>query len=263
LNLFLEAGNLQDSGAAFAIATIIAAKGSTPRNIAKMIVKSDGSISGTIGGGLAELYVIREATAAIRDNLSRVVTYNLNSEAEDGIQMLCGGIIDIFIEVIAAQPRIIMVGAGHVGMAIARLTEVLDYHLVVVDDRPEFASREKYPQATEIVCDSDFKQGLATLKIDGNSYIVIATADADYPAIQAVINSGAAYIGMIGSKRKVKLIKEKLLAEGVSEERLQCIYAPVGLDIGSETPAEIAISIMAEILKVKNDKSGESLRERV
>lgn len=261
MNLFMEAGELQDKGVTFAIATIISAKGSTPRSIAKMIVTSDGRITGTIGGGLAELYVIREAVAAIRDNQSKVVEYNLNSDAEDGIQMLCGGTIQVFIEVIAAQPKIVMIGAGHVGLAIAKLAEFLGYHLVIVDDRPEFANYDKYPMAMEVVCDPDIQKAIAALKIDCNSYIVIATADADYPAITAVINTGAAYIGMIGSKRKVALIKEKLQQEGVSQERLQCIYAPVGLDIGSETPAEIAVSILAEILKVKNGRTGSSLRE--
>jgi xanthine dehydrogenase accessory factor len=154
-----------------------------------------------------------------------------------------------------------MIGAGHVGLAVAKLAELLGYHLAIVDNRPEFANYDKYPMAAEAVCDTDIRKAIAALKIDSNCYIVIATADVDYQAIQAVINTGAAYIGMIGSKRKVALIKEKLRQDGISGEQLQSIYAPVGLDIGSETPAEIAVSIMAEILKVKNGKTGASLRE--
>jgi Xanthine and CO dehydrogenases maturation factor, XdhC/CoxF family len=261
LNLLSEAGNLQDNGVAFAIATIISAEGSTPRNTAKMIIQSDGSTSGTIGGGPLELYVIREAMAAIRDNRSKVVEYNLNSDAQDGIEMLCGGVIHIFMEVIAARPRVVMIGAGHVGTAIARLTELLSYYLAIVDNRPEYANSGKYPMAAEIVCEPDIQAAVAKLKIDANTYIVIATADVDYPAIRAVINSGAAYIGMIGSKRKAALIKEKLEQEGVAREKLQNIYAPVGLDIGSETPEEIAVSVLAEIMKVKNGKTGQSMRE--
>ena len=158
MNLFLEAGELQARGVAFAIATIIAAKGSTPRNTAKMIVKLDGSISGTIGGGPLELYVIQEAVAAIHANQSTIVEYTLNSEAQDGIQMLCGGTVRIFIEVITTPPRIIMIGAGHVGMAVSKMAEFLGYQLVIVDNRPEFANPVQYPMAVEIACAPDIQR---------------------------------------------------------------------------------------------------------
>ena len=261
MNLFSEAGRLQEEGSSFAIATIISAKGSTPRNTAKMIVKSDGSILGTIGGGLAEKFVIEEALAAIRLNRAKVVEYNLNSEASDGIQMLCGGIITVFIEVVLSKPGIVMIGAGHVGMAVAKMVDFLEYRLCIVDNRPEFANPEKYPTAAEIACEPDIRDAIAALHIDSNSYIIIATADVDYPAILSVINTPAAYIGMIGSKRKVALISDQLQQEGIAAERLTSIFAPVGLDIGAETPAEIAVSIMAEIIKVRNGKTGSSLRE--
>jgi xanthine dehydrogenase accessory factor len=261
MNIFLEAAKLQEQGVAFAVATIISSKGSTPRNHAKMIVKSDGNIRGTIGGGLAELYIIKEAIAAIKENQSKVVEYTLNSEATDGIQMLCGGKITVHIEVVLPKPRIIMIGAGHVGLAIARMVEFLEYTLVIVDDREEFANSEKYPMAVEIFCDHPLEKAFEQLQIDQDAYIVIATADADLPALKSVINTNAAYIGMIGSKRKVDIIHDLLQKEGIPQERLQCIYAPVGLDIGSETPEEIAVSILAEILKVRSGKTGLSLRE--
>lgn len=261
MNLLSEAGKLQENGAAFAIATIIAAKGSTPRNTAKMLVKSDGDIYGTIGGGPVELEVIKDAVTAIRDNQSKVAEYNLNSEAEDGLQMLCGGLVQVFIEVVAARPCIVMIGAGHVGLAVAKFAALLNYRLVIVDNREEFANRERYPEAAAIACDPSIQKAIAAVAIDGASYVIIATADVDYPAIQAVIDTSAAYIGMIGSKRKVALIKEKLRQEGVAPERLEAIYAPVGLDIGSETPEEIAVSILAEIMKVRNGKTGLSMRE--
>ncbi|TCL73144.1 xanthine/CO dehydrogenase XdhC/CoxF family maturation factor [Hydrogenispora ethanolica] len=261
MNLYAEAGQLQERGVPFAMATLIAAQGSTPRNTAKMIVKSDGAIVGTVGGGLAELYVIREAVAAIRESRSKIVEYNLNSEAADGIEMLCGGTITVHIEVVAPKPRIVMIGAGHVGFAVAKLVDLLEYSLVIVDDRAEFANAAKYPMAAEIICDSDFEKALTQIRIDGNTYIVIATKDSDLPAMQKVIRSDAAYIGMIGSKRKVHIVAERLRDEGISGERLQAVYMPVGLDIGSETPEEIAVSILAEIIKVRNGKSGLSLRE--
>ncbi|MGE5581818.1 MAG: XdhC family protein [Bacillota bacterium] len=261
MNLYSEAGKLVDGGAAFAIATIIAVKGSTPRKTAKMIIKSDGTTLGTIGGGLAELFVIREATVAIREDCSKVVEYTLDNEAADGIEMFCGGRMTISIEVVAAKPKIIMIGAGHVGLAVAKLVALLDYKLVIVDNRAEFANPEKYPMAAEIFCDHNLQTAISRLRIDQDSYIVIATNDADLQALRAVIDTDAAYIGMIGSKHKVASIAELLKKEGVSKERLQAIYAPVGLDIGSETPEEIAVSILAEILKIRHGKTGLSLRE--
>lgn len=261
MNLLIEAVKLEEKGIAFAVATIIASQGSTPRNTAKMIIKNDGSIIGTIGGGLAELYIIEEAISAIRECQSKVVEYTLNSEAADGIEMLCGGSIKVFIEVISPKPRIIMIGAGHVGYAIAKLVEFLDYQLVIIDDREEFANREKYPMAVEIEYDPDIQKAIEKVQIDRNSYIVIATKDVDLPALKAVINFPAAYIGMIGSRRKVTIAFEKLKSVGVSADKLQSVYAPVGLDIGSETPEEIAMSIMSEILKVRNGRTGFSLRE--
>ncbi len=263
MNLFTEAGKLQDQGAAFAVATLIDSQGSTPRATAKMVVKSDGAILGTIGGGLAEAYVITEALAAIGQRQSKTVEYILNSQAADGIQMLCGGKITVFIEVVAPKPRIVMIGAGHVGMAVARLVEFLDYRLVIVDDREEFANSEKYPMAAEIYWHPEMAQAIAPVVIDRNTYVVIATKDADLSALRSVIGSPAAYIGMIGSKRKVGLVREQLQNEGVTAERLQSIYAPVGLDLGSETPEEIALSIMAEIMKVRNGKTGMPLSEGI
>lgn len=263
MNLFQEAGTLQAKGAPFAVATIIDVKGSTPRNVAKMIIRSDGSISGTIGGGLAEHFVITESVAAIRGNKSKVVEYTLDNQAADGIQMLCGGKISVFIEVVNPQPRIVMIGAGHVGYAMGRLVDFLGYQLVIVDDREEFANADKYPTAVEIFYNPDMGKAVEGLVVDNNSYIVIATKDADYQALKGVICSEAAYIGMIGSKRKVALIDEELKKEGIPTERIKEIYAPVGLDIGAETPEEIAVSILAEVLKVRYGKTGLSLRETV
>lgn len=261
MNLYLEAGRLKERGAAFAIATIVEVKGSTPRNTAKMIVHADGRIMGTIGGGLAEAFVIREAIAAISENCSKMVEYVLDHQADDGIQMLCGGKLTVFIEVSLVRPRLVMIGAGHVGLAVAHLAEFLDFALVIMDDRPEFANREKYPLATEIICDSDWNQALTSVEVNAATYLVIATADADYLALKSVIQAPAAYIGMIGSKRKVELVLSRLREEGVPRESLDKVFAPVGLDLGAETPEEIALSILAEILKLKNGKTGRSLRE--
>ncbi len=261
MNIYAEAAALVERAIPFAVATIISAKGSTPRNTAKMLVQADGSIVGTIGGGLAEALIIQDAVRAINEGQARVVEYTLDSAANHGIEMLCGGTISVFIEVATAKPTIVMIGAGHVGLAVGRLVEMLGYRLIVVDDRQEFANPSRYPMAAAVHWHEDIREAIAQVEIDANSYIVIATKDVDLPALEAVIHSEAAYIGMIGSKRKGLLVRERLAEAGVSRERLELVYSPVGLDIGSETPEEIALSIMSEIMKVRNKKTGISLRD--
>lgn len=262
MNIFKEAARLQEEGTAFAMATIIESKGSTPRNTAKMLVLKDRTIIGTVGGGLAEAYVIDEAVDAIKKGCSKVVEYNLNKEAAGGIQMLCGGILKVFIEVIEKKPEIIMVGAGHVGQAVGRLCEFLDFKLVVVDDRLEFANEQVYPMAKQLAFDEDIVKAIEKVSITDNSYIIIATKDSDLLALKKVIASDTAYIGMIGSRKKVGKVFEELLNNGIPKERLEFVHAPVGLNIGAETPEEIAVSILAEIMKIRNGRNGLSLRER-
>ncbi len=261
MNIYAEALKLMEHCEAFAVATIISSEGSTPRSSAKMIVKSGGGILGTIGGGPLEAFVIEEAVSAVKEGRSRVVEYILDSRAANGIQMLCGGKIGIFIEVISVKPRIMIIGGGHVGKAVSEMAGFLDYTLAVIDDREEFANNRRYPTASEISWDTDIVKAIGKLKIDANTYIVIATKDSDLAALKAVILSDAAYIGMIGSRRKKAIVFERLMQEGISRERIDFVHAPVGLDLGAETPEEIAVSIMAEILKICNNRSGTSLKE--
>lgn len=261
MNIFEEALKLQKQSEIFAIATIIESKGSTPRSVGKMIIKQDGSILGTIGGGLAEAFVMQEAVKAIEEKQSKTVEYTLNSEAQGGIQMLCGGSLRVFIEVILPYPRIVIVGAGHVGLAVAKLAAMLQYQVVVVDDRLEFANEKLYPMASEIFYNEEITNAVGQVKVDRNTYILIFTKDADERTLRKVIEKDVAYIGMIGSARKTVKIYQHLEEQGISKERLQFVHAPVGLDIGAETPEEIAVSILGEIMKVKNKTSGNSLRD--
>lgn len=261
MNIFREAARLQEEGTAFAAATIIESRGSTPRNTGKMLVLKDRSIIGTVGGGLAEAYIIDEAVDAISKDCSRVVEYKLDKEAAGGIQMLCGGTLKVFIEVIGTRPEIVMIGAGHVGQAVGKLCGFLDFRLVVVDDREEFANEQKYPLAKQLAYDKDIIKAIDKISITDNSYIIIATKDSDLSSLKRVIASDAAYIGMIGSRKKVSRVFEELICSGISKERLGFIHAPVGLNIGAETPEEIAVSILAEILKVRNGRDGLSLKE--
>lgn len=259
LNIYEEILKLQKANESFAVTSILKSKGSTPRHIGKMIVKRDGGIIGTIGGGLAESYVITEAREAIRHGLSTIVEYRLDSEAQGGIQMMCGGTLTVFIEVMAKSPTLMLLGAGHVGQALARLGDTLGYRVVVVDERPEFANARLYPMAAETHSAPDILNAFAEAKVDGDTHIIIATTDSDLRCLRAALKTDAAYIGMIGSGRKVAKMLKMLRDEGVAGT--ENVHAPVGLDIGAETPEEIAVSIFAEIMRERSGASGHSLRE--
>ena len=182
--------------------------------------------------------------------------------------MNCGGELTVFIEVVEAKPKLILIGAGHVGQATAKIGDSVGYQVIVIDDRTNYADVNMYPMANTIYLSDTIGKAIdkamgiqenGKIVFDNNSYIVIATKDADGSALRKVINSNASYVGMIGSKRKVKKLLEEMAAEGVASENLQQVYAPIGLDIGSETPEEIAVSIISEIMKIRSKSSGQSL----
>ena len=260
MNLFEEAGKLQKMNIPFAVTTIIETKGSTPRNTAKMIVRRDGSIIGTIGGGLVEQYIIEQAQEAIRKHCSRTVHRSLLPSGKDAVGMECGGNMTVFIEVVNVHPKLVLIGGGHVNLAMAKAADLLDFEIQIVENRKEFISKERFPMASEWHYHEDLAKAIDKVNIDQDTYIIIATNHDDTTSIQEVINSPAAYIGMLGSKRKVATIMKTLRAEGFPKENISDVHSPVGLDIGAETPEEIAVSVLAEVLMVKNKKKGHSLK---
>lgn len=244
------------AGETAAMATIVSARGSTPRAVgAKMLVYRDGSIRGTIGGGEMEQRVIQEARAALEAGQPRMAHYELR-EVEAGDVGACGGENDIFIEIIGARQELLVVGAGHVGLAVAELGAFVGMNVVVVDDRAEYANAERFPRAKAIIV-GDVGAELARYPITRQSHIVIVTRghQQDEIALAAVVRSKAAYIGMIGSRRKIAQVYKALEAQGVEREWLERVRAPIGLDIGSETPEEIAVSIVAQIIAVMRKES--------
>lgn len=254
----LEATRRGDS---VALATIVKATGSTPRQAGtKMLICPDGSIVETIGGGSLEAHVIAEAQAALGEGKPRLVRYELR-DAAAGDPGICGGEAEIFIDVINPHPTVLIVGAGHVGRSIAVLSSFLGFRTVVLDDRAEFAQAERLPQADEIIV-GDIGEELARFNINPQTHIVIVTRghEHDRDALRQVVSSPAAYIGMIGSRRKVKMVFDELQQAGVAEEALAVVHAPIGLDIQAETPEEIALSIMAEIVMVRRGGQGGLMR---
>jgi len=246
---------------AVALATIVQTKGSTPRQVGtKMLIRPNGTTMGTIGGGALEAAVIEAAREALSEGKPRLVHYGLRADKREEDLGVCGGDLDVFIDVIAPRATLLLIGAGHVAVPLAKLAHMLGFRTVVFDDRAEYANRDRFPQAEEVLV-QDLKTGLSTLDITPTTWIVIATRshESDAMALRAVIESPAAYIGLMGSRRKVSLIFKALQEEGVGEEQLARVYAPVGLDLGAETPEEIALSIMAEMIMLRQGGEGRSL----
>lgn len=240
-----------------AVATVVGTEDSTPRETAaKMIVFPDGTSHGTIGGGGLERKVIEDAMDAIRSGGSFTRTYNLKGRDEGGFGPICGGTASVYVEVIRSPETILLCGGGHVAQAVAQVAAALDMNLVVVDEREEYASKVRFPGAMNVVRAAPADPKLREL-VTPSTYIVILTHshEHDRETLKNLIYTEAAYIGMIGSTKKVTSILEELSAEGVPEKDLGRVYSPVGLDIGAETPAEIAVSILSEIIHLRRKGS--------
>jgi len=251
IGIFEAASKTLRTGESVALATIVRSHGSTPRAVgAKMLVFPDGRIVGSIGGGAMENQVIEEARAAIKNGVPKMVQYKLK-EVELGHLGVCGGENDIFIDVIAGKKQLIIVGAGHLGRQLSKLGVFLGMDVVVFDDRSEYANRERFPDAREIIV-GDVKNELEKFPITPWCHVVIVTRghEQDGAALETVIRSPARYLGMIGSRTKKAKIYSELLDKGIEQALLDRVHAPIGLDIGAETPEEIAVAIMAEIISI-------------
>ena len=255
-DIFEEIVRIRSEGDSAALATVIKTKGSTPREEgSKMLIRSDGTILGSIGGGSLEAQVCREAMEVIREARQKLLHFDLAGEeiAEDG--MLCGGNMDILVEPISAQPTLYIFGAGHISFSISKIAKMAGLKVVVIDNRAEFANIKRFPEADEIVAE-DFSEVFSKLKINRSSYIVIVTRGhkLDEEVLEWAVRSEANYVGMIGSRKKKKAVFSNLQSKGISKELLESVHAPIGLDIHAETPEEIAVSIIAEIIKVRRER---------
>jgi xanthine dehydrogenase accessory factor len=247
-NLYDKITELLRNQETFAVATIVDYKGSVPRRVAKMIITKDQKTYGTIGGGCVEGQVAEEALLMLRNGAKGVLvkSFDLVEEEFGGVGMSCGGKIDVSIEIVEPNPKIIIAGSGHLSSSIARLARLLGFEIVVVEP---LAKKETFPDATLVL--SDFPEtNLSNMNVTSETYIVIVTRHKDdLPTLRAALKTKAGYIGLIGSKRRVLQAFGLLLKEGFTQQQLARVNAPVGLDIGAETPEEIAVSIIAEIVQ--------------
>jgi len=352
--------SLVDNGQDAALATIINVIGSTPRGTGtKMIITANQNTYGTIGGGLGEEIIKREGLTALATKKSFTHKINLTGDIAAGEGMICGGIMDVFVDYIGKDdeytreiltrymdsvhnnekpvlvtltgiagedpvqlgrkaviseggylfgdlgspiinslaisaagstgksvkpglvtqplnkdnkihffvdpgilnPEILILGGGHIAVPLVKIASLLGFRVIVVDDRPEFANKDRFPEADLVICNS-FEQALAGLDIGPGTYSVIVTRghEHDRDCLKMIIKQPAAYIGMIGSRRKVKAVMDQLAEEGIPTEKLAAVFSPIGLDIGAETPEEIAVSIMAEVVNLY--RGGKTLRAR-
>jgi xanthine dehydrogenase accessory factor len=250
-------------GDSVALVTVVRSQGSTPQRAgAKMLVWADGRTVGTIGGGCYENDAFWKAREAIASGRPQLLHYELNDDFAQENGLICGGRMDVHIDPLAPSPRLFIIGAGHVGFQLAKLATDIGFRIHIVDDREKFANTERFPGADVVV--EPIPEWLHRAEIPATSYVVVVTRghQHDLDAMRALAARDLKYLGLIGSRAKVARIYDALLEEGMPPECLQRVHAPIGLEIGAVTPAEIAISILAELIAVSRgvDTSAMSMK---
>ena len=253
MDIFEEIVRLRREGSKAALATVVKWLGSTPRrDNAKMLILEDGSTMGSIGGGSTEAEVVEEARRVLETEKASLTKFTLTQEeaARDGL--ICGGTVEVFVEPILPDPSLLLMGGGHLAQAIAEAAQRVSFKVSVVDDRASFANRERFPGVEETIVAS-FEESLDSIDVTENTFILIVTRGHGYDQVvlEKAIQSPARYVGLVGSRRKIRIILKNLLDKGIPPKTFSNLYAPIGLEIGSETPQEIAVSVIAELISLR------------
>jgi xanthine dehydrogenase accessory factor len=254
MDLFEEIVKMRRAGQRGALATIVHTNGSIPSyESSRMVVREDGSILGTIGGGCVEAEVWAAAKEVMQKEAPRKMVFNLNNDASYDNGLICGGTVEIFVEPILPQPMLYLFGGGHVSMAVAKTASAAGFAVGVVDDREAFANLQRFPMAQEVF--TSYEDAFEKIQASASTYLVIVTRGhkEDMRVLAWAVRTAARYVGMIGSKRKVLSVYKALEREGYRPEEFERVYAPVGLEIGALSPEEIAISIAAELVAVRRN----------
>jgi len=259
-SIYQSLAEIEKNNEAAALCTVTSSEGSTPRHVnSKILVYPDGHFIGTVGGGEMEQRVIKEALMSLDDGRPRLLHYNMVDPAR-GDPGTCGGQVEVFVEPILPAPLIVVIGAGHVGKAVVHLAKWLGFRVAASDDRAEFCNAESTPEADAYypVLMNELPNHIA---IDKRTFLILTTRGSaiDAAGLAPLLDSPAAYIGVIGSKRRwattVKALKEK----GILDEKLAKVHSPIGLELQAETPEEIAVSILAEIMMIKDKGTGKMM----
>lgn len=247
--IYEELVRLSRGGIPAALATVVESAGSSPRKAgAKMLVRSDATLLGSIGGGRVELETVEAALETLKSGAPRTLAFNLTEEYGH----VCGGRLLVYIEPTCIQPRLAIIGAGHVGQALATVAQFAGFRVAVADDRPEYTTPDRFPAAdTLLTCSA--AEAMAAIGIDAATSVVITTTgfEKDFDAVRAALATSARYIGIIGSRRKREVLVRTLGDEGYSQHDIDRLTLPVGLPIGGDTPQEIAVSIVAQLIQLR------------
>ena len=260
-SIYLALARLEASNETAALCTVVHSQGATPRHPgSKMLVYPDGSILGSVGGGEMESRVIAEALLVLVEGQPRRLQYSLY-EPERGDPGVCGGQMEVFVDPVLSKPTLVVVGCGHVGKAVARLGQWLGFWVAVNDDRAELCSPESFPYANAYY-PIPLAELPAQLKITNSTFVVLTTrgVPVDVEGLPALLDSPAAYIGVIGSQRRWTTTRKALLEKGLPAEKIDRVHSPMGLELNAETPEEIAVSILAEIIMLRNRGDGQPMR---
>ena len=261
VDIYRALAEIEKSNESAALCTVVKSIGSTPRHVgSKMLVYPDKKFVGTVGGGDLENRVLNEALLAMDDGQTRLLSYTMADPAR-GDPGVCGGTVEVFVEPILPPATIVVIGAGHVGKAVVHLAKWLGFRVAVSDDRPEFCNPEATPDA-DTYYPVPMGELPAHLKLNNRTYIVITSrgSSIDAQGLPGLLEADAAYIGVIGSKRRWLTTVKALQAKGVSEERIARVHSPMGLELNAETPEEIAVSILAEILMLRDKGTGKPMK---
>lgn len=253
MDVLEELVRLRRSGQKAALATIVTVNGSIPSyESAKLLVREDGSMVGTVGGGCVEAEVWAAAREVIQTEKPRKMSFNLAGDALYDNGLICGGQLEIFIEPILPVQTVYVFGAGHVSLSLSKAAKLAGFRTVVVDNRENFANRERFPEADEVYAE-EFEEVFPKLSVSESSYLVIVTRGHkdDMRVLRWAVATPARYIGMIGSKRKALEVFKELEKEGLSRSQLERVHTPMGLEIGALMPEEIAVSVVAELIAVR------------
>ena len=253
MDIYEEVVRLRRLGQKCALATIVQVNGSIPSyESAKFLVREDGSMLGTIGGGCVEAEVWNVARDVMQTERPRHMNFSLGQDAAYDNGLICGGQLSVFVEPIVPQPRVFIFGAGHISKSISKIANMAGFASVIVDNREAFANRERFPEADEIFAE-EYEDVFPKLPVRDTSYLVIVTRGHrdDMRVMRWAVGTNAKYIAMIGSKRKVIGVVKELEKEGIPPAAFERTFAPMGLDIGAITPEEIAVSIVAEMIAMR------------
>lgn len=259
MDLYDEIVRLRRLGQKCAVATIVQVNGSIPSYpSAKMLVREDGSIAGTIGGGCVEAEVWNAAREVMEKEKPRTVSFNLGNDAAYDNGLICGGQLNVFVEPVIPQPRALIFGAGHISRSLCHLLVVAGFRVAVIDDREMYANAERFPEADEIIA-QEYEAAFPKLVVNDTTYIVVVTRGHrdDMRVLRWAVDQPARYVAMVGSRRKVLGVVKEFEKEGVPKAAIERIFAPMGLEIGAVTPEEIAMSVAAEMIACRRLPTGD------